>query len=255
MLDVRRSLILEGMVKRLKGIFALAAVTAIGHAAAIPGLYNTGVDNSNALLPGGTNDPHWTVTYGAGPTVAPAVADDVVFGGCCGLAPWMTNGPASKWISIANTEFVPTGTVLYGIVFDLTGFDASTASIIGGMAADGHVIDISINGNSLGLSTTYNTWDHFTSFTINSGFVSGLNVLAFSVNHEDGDFDAFRAELSGTAQPGVPEPGTLALMGAALCIAGLLRWRRSDAPGTITAARVQCAAPVTSGEPWTGQRR
>lgn len=214
-------------MKLITSIFLTVGISALAHAAAIPGLYNTGVDNSNVLLAGGTNDPHWTVTYGGGPTVAPAVADDVVFGGCCGLNPWMLNGPSSKWISIANAEFVPSGLVVYDIMFDLTGFDPSTAAITGGMAADGNVIDIKLNGNSLGESTAFNTWNNFTSFSVNSGFQSGLNVLAFSVNHEDGDFDALRAELSGSAQPNAPEPGTFVLMGGALYVAGLLKRRRA----------------------------
>jgi hypothetical protein len=213
-------------VKLTKGIVFVAGM-AVAHAAAIPGLFNTGVDNSNTLLAGGANDPHWTVTY-AGPTSAPAVADDVLFGGCCGLVPWMTNGPSSKWISIANAEFVPSGLVSYDIMFDLTGFDPASASITGGMAADGNVVDVRINGGSTAQTTLFNSWDHFTSFSVNGGFQSGLNVLTFIVNHEDGDFDAFRAELSGTADPAAasaPEPGSLVLIGAGLCFAGFLKKR------------------------------
>jgi PEP-CTERM motif-containing protein len=215
------------LVKFLNGIVFVAGM-AVANAASIPGLFNTGVDDSNALLPGGANDTHWTVTYNAGSTTAPAVADDVIFGGCCGLAPWMTNGPNSKWISIANAEFVPSGIVDYDIMFSLNGFDPASASITGGMAADGGVLDVLINGVSTVQSTGFNTWDHFTSFAVNSGFQSGVNVLRFVVNHEDGDFDAFRAELGGTANvsANAPEPASLILMGVGLTFAGVLKKRR-----------------------------
>jgi hypothetical protein len=203
---------------------------AAAYAAAIPGLYNTGVDNSNALLAGGASDPHWTVIYGGGPTIAAAVvmSDGNLFGGGGGLLPWMLNGPNSKWISIADSVNVPTGLVTYEIMFDLTGFDPSSAVINGSMTADANVVDVLINGAGTSQSTGFNQWDSLHGFTVNSGFQSGLNVLSFEVLHEDGVFDAFRAQLSGTATTaaaGVPEPGTLILMGAGLVVAASLKRR------------------------------
>jgi len=216
-------------VQVIKAILFATGVAVSLQAAAIPGIYNTGVDNSNAVLPGGSADPHWTVVYNGGSSFGAATvqSDGNLFGGCCGLAPWMLNGPDSKWVSIVDNRFQPSGQVSYDLMFDLTGFDPSTASITGGMAADGNVLAVLINGTTTGDLTSYNTWDHFTAFTINSGFQAGANVLTFIVNHEDGDFDAFRAELTGTASlSSAPEPGTLMLMGAGLVLAGVYKRRR-----------------------------
>ncbi|HKA01769.1 MAG TPA: PEP-CTERM sorting domain-containing protein [Candidatus Solibacter sp.] len=231
----------------IKAILLTTAAAMSLQAAAIPGIYNTGVDNSNAVLAGGSADPHWTVVYNGGSSFGPATvqSDGNLFGGCCGLSPWMLNGPNSKWISIVDNRFQPTGQVSYDLMFDLTGLDPTTASITGGMAADGNVLAVLINGSSTGQSTSYNTWDHFTSFSINSGFQSGLNVLTFAVNHEDGDYDAFRAELTGTASlASAPEPGTLVLMGAGLIFAGV--WKRRGARLVFLTAGLAAAA-VTSG--------
>src|SRR5207249_2044082 len=87
--------------------------------------------------------------------------------------------------------------------FDLTGFTPTTAVLTGQFAADNSVT-IKLNGNTVGpTAPAFDTW---TSFTINTGFVSGINTLDFIVNNVSGP-TGLRVDISGTASPsGAPPP-------------------------------------------------
>src|SRR2546426_5259221 len=70
--------------------------------ASIPGLFNTGVDNSGALLSAGAVDAHYKLITSAdtnfpGPDSI-VVNQDFPIAGEAGNGPWLTNGPISKWI-------------------------------------------------------------------------------------------------------------------------------------------------------------
>src|SRR5688500_14690806 len=76
---------------------------ALGTAAApIPGLFNTGVWENGALLPGGSIDPHYRLIQSADATV-PGPNSIVMNEGWpiapASGGPWLANGPSSKWIS------------------------------------------------------------------------------------------------------------------------------------------------------------
>src|SRR2546421_9350810 len=71
--------------------------------ASIPGLFNTGVDNSGALLSAVAVDPHYKLITSAdtnfpGPDSI-VVNQDFPIAGEAGNGPWLTNGPVSKWIA------------------------------------------------------------------------------------------------------------------------------------------------------------
>jgi hypothetical protein len=187
-------------------------------AAPIPGLFGTGVDDSGALLSAGAIDPHYKLITSAdtnfpGPNSI-VVSNDFPIAGEAGNGPWLTNGPISKWIGPqpdqtccgqgnagGNGGNAP-GAYAYRISFDLTGFDLSTVKITGQWACDSEGTDIKINGVSTGNKIApfppqpSESWHPF---TINSGFVDGVNTLDFLINRSSGKYPTgLRADVLGT---------------------------------------------------------
>jgi len=208
-------------------VFFLCAVHA--EALPIPGIFNTGVDNSDTLLAGGATDQHYTV----GPSPSGPDAMVVIESGYP-FPYWFYNGPSSAWIApSANGGSVNTAeNYTYRTTFDLTGFDFSSAVITGQWVSDNSGIDILINGISSGATNdgAFGSYSGFTAFTITSGFVAGLNTLDFIVNNASGGGGSgnptgLRVEVNGTANSTtVPEPATMFLFGLGLIgLAGLRR--------------------------------
>jgi hypothetical protein len=194
-------------------------------------VYNTGVDGSGALLPDGAVDPHYQLISSADPAF-PGPNAVVVQSQAWPIPPWVANGPNSNWIgprTDAGVGNLP-GTYIYETTFDLTGLDPATSMITGIWTTDNNGLDILLNGVSLGYTTPYDAFSALDSthyaFTINGGFVPGINTLDFVVfNEADAPPNptGLRVELSG--RDGVPEPATLGLVGLGLLGVGLLRRR------------------------------
>jgi hypothetical protein len=185
-------------------------------AATITDLYNTGVDaTGKPLAPNsGATDPHYMVLSSPNNTGTPHAA---VTYNCC----YFSDGPNSDWISV-NTSGSDGSSGFYDYQTKFTilpGFDPTTASITGKFAGDNHVSQTKINGSAVAGDTT-DTFSSYTSFSINSGFISGVNTLDFIVK-DDGAPSALRVDsLVGTVSPlttsGVPEPvSALLLIGGA----------------------------------------
>src|SRR5262249_28882807 len=105
-------------VRWFVGILCCGAVSALG--APIPGLFNTGVGPSGALLAAGAVDPHWRMIQSADPA---APGPNAVVPSAAPIPPWLGQGPSSQWIAPAanqNTGSQP-GNYTFRIVFDLTG--------------------------------------------------------------------------------------------------------------------------------------
>lgn len=200
------------------------------------GVYNTGVNGSGGLLPDGAVDPHYQLISSADPAF-PGPNAVVVQSNAYPIPPWVANGPNSNWIGPRTDAAVGNlpGTYIYRTTFDLTGFSPSTAEITGIWTTDNNGLDIVLNGVTLGYTAPYGAFTDFDAthyaFTINSGFVSGINTLDFVVNNgQVGPGDntpnptGLRVELSGEADL-VPEPATSGLVGLGLLTAGLLRRR------------------------------
>ena len=169
-------------------------------------LYNSGVDNNGGLLADGIVDPHYRLIQSTdpafpGPNAWVAQVRDFL------LLPgnWMPNGPRSKWIGPRSDVVTGTrgGTYVWRTTFDLTKLDPRTALITGLWASDNLGVDIRINGTSSGISNSADEFRFraFSPFTINSGFVSGVNTLDFVVQETvTGTPTGLRVELGGTAK-------------------------------------------------------
>lgn len=194
-----------------RALLVLAAMTAValptaGRAAAIPGLFNTGVDAAGALLAAGVVDPHWRLVQSAD-AAAPGPNAFVVREGFP-IPPWVANGPGSKWIAPQADQSGGNrpGNYTYRLAFDLTGFDPATAEIAGRWSSDNAGIEVRLNGQPTGLTFDGNFGAFSREFTLRSGFLEGTNTIEFVVNNagEGVNPTGFRAELAGSAEPAAP---------------------------------------------------
>lgn len=172
-------------------------------AAPIPGLFNTGVDASGAVLPAGVSDPHYllTGTLSGAFVTAPHNA-------------WTSPPSGSAWITpLPGPQTAPTGDYFYTLTFDLSGFDPATASITGSLSSD-NIPTILLNGSNTDFVDPYvNQYQSLASFSITNGFLPGTNVLQFHVVNAPGQggnpTGLLIANLSGTANrsgEGCPNP-------------------------------------------------
>jgi hypothetical protein len=160
---------------------------------AIPGLFNTGVDNNGAVLANGAADPHYILSYNAnGASGIPATVS-------LNNAAWLANDTASKWISVidngANT--IAGGGYGYQTTFSLTGFLLGTVRLDFMAAIDNAMTNVFLNG--VAQNFTFAGFAGYSStFTMNSGFNSGVNTLEFGTENQGAGPGAFRAVVSGS---------------------------------------------------------
>ena len=193
-------------------------------AVSINGLYNTGVDDTSTLLLDNAVDTHYTI----GSTNWTAIAGNnppPAFPGA-----WILNSSssASRWIAPETAPTADSVDTLYvvNLSFDLTGFDAATASFSGRWAADNQGYVTLNGGSSFGqtpLTVGHQSW---TSFSASSGFVDGVNTLSFYVTnlgYSGTNPTGIRVEFasSNVSVTPIPEPEIYAMMGIGL---GLLGW-------------------------------
>jgi hypothetical protein len=222
------------MNRRQQFMAALAALAIIGvvqispaHATAIP-LPSTGTDASGNELPGGSLDPHYSVTGPGRPGGGPAV----VYSASSLFSGWVPDDPHSAWIGFQDSfSSSPHGDYTYRLTIDLTGYDPTTASLSGSWAAD-QFGSINLNGLATGVFVPDGNWNagafpNLNPFTIPPGlFHSGVNILDFVVTEPD-DGDGLRVRnLTLTATP-VPEPASIFILlaAAATVSLGLIRRR------------------------------
>ena len=180
----------------------------------IPELFNTGVDSTGALLPGGTVDPHYQLISSADPSwPGPEL---VVYYDAWPVTngTYMSNGPLSSWISPRTNDpaaldqhaaDLVNGLYIYRTAFVLDTLDPDTAEIQGKWTMDDSGVDIRLNGVSLDLTNNAG-YRSFGAFVITSGFVAGSNTLDFVITNGTLGPCAFRAELYGVAMPLPPSP-------------------------------------------------
>ncbi len=183
--------------------------------AAVPGLFNTGVDDNKVALADGAVDPHYFLVVNAdGPSLDAIVQNSAAFPIVAG--PWFANNASGKWIgprfdTAAAAGLAQGGGVyLYQISFDLTGVDRESTVITGSWGVDNEGLGIRVNGQPTGI-VNGNGFGTLTPFTINGAnatFVDGVNTLEFEVRNVDAvaGYTGLRvADLRGVAAlPGTP---------------------------------------------------
>ena len=209
---------------------AFLLLPGIALAASIP-VHNTGVNASDVLVAPGAQASFWTLS--AKPvTAVEAIGSNPFRFNCCYFADTATAAWAAPQ---ASGNAGPAGIYAYDLVIDLTGLNPATASIVGTFGTDNDG-SISLNGNAPVATTGVAAFGAPTPFTMNSGFVAGLNTIHLQVNNQ-GDPTAFfvsftSATASAVLLP-VPALSWPALAGLALLLAGLgsLLARKERSPG------------------------
>jgi hypothetical protein len=145
---------------------------------------------------------------------------------------------SAQWIAPTADIVSVTGNDTYEYVttFDLTGMDPNLTTITGKFSVDNTSDGIFLNGHLVPGTTTTDIYDYtyLTSFTITSGFVSGVNTLAFVVNNSpaftkpgDPNPTGLLVEISGTTDPldPTPEPGAAWIASSGLAALIMFRFR------------------------------
>ena len=192
-------------------------------------LYNTGADAGGLVAPGAANTP-WTVSpAGVGDGTSRVISAGNRYSG------WIPNSAISQWIGTADVSNTgPVGSYSFDQRFDLTGLVASTATIGGRWAGDDLLIDIRINGVSVGTDgiggaavgagTSWTDWHAFNIAANNAAFTNGINTISLVIQNSDNFLEGVRVELSGTARA-IPAPSVF----VPLALAGLIAARRRRA--------------------------
>lgn len=200
-------------------------------------LYSTGVTDSGDLLPYGVPDPHYEVIKYADQDVSPYnVVVPIIQD-----ANWITSSTKSRWIAPSliqngSVDTPPPGT--YGYRTTFTTKNIHGLEISGLWSSDNFGI-ILLNGVETGISMplVLKNFSYFFPFTIDHGFIVGLNTIDFIINNGAGTSGdppyknptglivEFEQKISKPPHSNpVPEPSTLLLFIGGL--GGLACFRR-----------------------------
>lgn len=226
---MKRIATLAAVAFTLAGSTAANAVTVVP----IPGLFNTGVNDSNVTLGNNVADPHWRLT--AAPTgITLGNAFTGVANGSFPIGPWLVNNATSRWLTPTTSHTsVAAGAYTYQLSFTLTPrMIANTGQFTARLASDNSLDSIFLN--STAITAPASSFTAFSNFSSAGGFVTGLNTLSITVRNAVGagqNPTGLRVEFLTNSIQVLPEPGTWALLvtGFGLVGAGLRRRRRAFA--------------------------
>jgi hypothetical protein len=182
-------------------------------------IFGTGVANGGGLASDGTLDLHYTLVGGEA---------RVVNSSGFPIPPWLSNGPASKWIAPQANQSSGNagGSYTYRTTFSLTGLNPATAVLTGRWGCDDTCV-MRLNGVTVATISAIGNFSSLTAFTISSGFAAGTNTLDFVVanNGSGANPTGLRVDISGTAMPSagpvaVPVYGTGIASGGGLAADG-----------------------------------
>ena len=161
----------------------------------VPGVFNTGVDDTGTPLEDGVDDPHYQLTSnpnspGAVPAIQAVVHSSTVWPIVAG--PWLANSAKSKWIGPAADTAGALGTTsddgaglgiyVYKMLADMTGLAPASALVKGRWAVD-NVVSIWVNGTMVD-GVAHSGFDAMLTFTFTgnqAAFVNGINTIEFRV--------------------------------------------------------------------------
>lgn len=201
--------------------FGASAITGVSQTPiSIPGLYNTGVDNSGHVLPPLSLEQHYHMSGPAGSTVYVVTpVNNPPFG------QWAAAPAGSGWIGPNSTTNVfspdPIGNYVYTLRFDLTGFNPGLVRIAGLWMTDNDA-QLYLNGAYTGFSKSGIGYSHTDPFLLSSGFLAGTNTLEFRVLNEIAvGPNPTGLVVSGLSASLVPEPCSylLAFLGLSVLLA------------------------------------
>jgi hypothetical protein len=196
-------------MKKSRLLGAICAIFLINssQAASIPGLFNTGVDETGQVLSAGSSELHYVLS---GPISSAIIATP--------NPAWVQAPNGSAWIGPTSGGISDqAGDYTYTMTFDISTFDYSTAIITGDWSSD-NMATIFVNGVNTGITRSgVSTLD---TFSITEDFMPGMNTLQFFVNNGvlPGGLNPtglLVANISGQATI-VPIPPALWLFGSGL---------------------------------------
>jgi hypothetical protein len=177
------------------------------------------VNDQQAALKDNDLDMHYELVEPSHVLGAPTVATST---GGFPIPPWIDDNHLSAWITPSLDTNGPgdvdgAPSYVYRTTFDLTGVPLANLTINGQWATDNQGLDMLLNGESLGYTNTAQ-FGGFTPFTLDTGFVNGVNTLDFVLNNGSGEADApgptgLRVEFEGNggAPPPPPPPHPYAI--------------------------------------------
>jgi hypothetical protein len=164
------------------------------------------VDDDGVTLFDDDLDLHYRIIVNADGDSDEAIVQDS-FGFPIISGPWIANSETSLWIGPRFvTDQASGGDYTYRLEFDLSNFDPSQTVLLGQWTSDNAGLDIVLNGNSTGNTTTGNFGQLF-DFKLTGGFVSGVNTLDFVLNNADpnGGYTGLRVENLRAGSVAVPD--------------------------------------------------
>ena len=209
-------------MKKIALVVALGLASLSAQADVISGLKSTG-----AGLAAGAQDTNYALSSS---TTSVGSFGYVAANSAFPIGPWLANTAASSWLTPTASQgesFDPSsnGTYTWSTNFDLTGFNASTASFTARFAADNSVVAY-LNNVQIGTASGFASW---TDLSSSSNFVAGVNTLSFVVTNlaqNGGNPTGLRVEFLSSNVTAVPEADTYAMMMAGLGLMGLIARRK-----------------------------
>jgi hypothetical protein len=178
---------------------------------------STGLDGSGNLITTDLGcDAHWTTQFAG--ACGNGIAQVVMSSDPDWYSGWAVDGPNSNWVTV-NASVTNNGVPApnYSLVFYLTDTIGATLSGVWGVDDNAQFF---VNGNLL---DTEGCCSFTHSFSVpNADLLSGANTITLATFGSDSFLEAVRVEGTligdGASFTSAPEPGTLALIGAALAL-------------------------------------